>query len=250
MSVLLQIERVSKAFLSPGKREIKALDQISFSINKGEIFAIVGESGSGKSTLAKVISGLLAPSEGNVFFGGKNIWSFSPRQWKGLRRKMQIVFQDAYASLNTRMTVEQLIKEPLAIHETKKDIAELLELVGLDSSLRKRSSKELSGGQCRRVNLARALSLDPVFLILDEVTSGLDLTIQADLINLILEMQKKLGLTCLFISHDLDVVKYLADRVGVMKNGRLVEWGTVDDVFTNPKHPYTKSLLSARLSII
>jgi len=250
MNVLLQIEGVAKTFLSPEKKEFKAIDQISFSINKGEIFAIVGESGSGKSTLAKVISGLLPPSEGAVFFGGENIWSFSPQQWKGLRQKMQIVFQDAYASLNTRMTVEQLIKEPLAIHGTKKDIDELLELVGLDSSLRKRYSKELSGGQCRRVNLARALSLDPVFLILDEVTSGLDLTIQADLINLILEMQKKLDLTCLFISHDLDVVKYLADRVGVMKNGRLVEWGTVDDVFTSPKHPYTENLLSARLSII
>lgn len=250
MGALLRIEGISKVFLSPGKREFEALDQISFSINQGEIFAIVGESGSGKSTLAKVISGLLPPSQGKIFFEGENIRSFSPGKWKELRRKMQIVFQDAYASLNSWMTVEALIKEPLTIHGLNKDIDGLLETVGLNSNLKNRYPNQLSGGQCRRVNLARALSLDPCFLILDEITGGLDLTVQAELINLILKMQKRTDITCLFITHDLDVAKYLADRVGVMKNGRLVECGSVQEIFANPKDFYTQNLISARLSII
>lgn len=158
-------------------------------------------------------------------------------------------FQDSYASLNSTMTVEEIIKEPLQIYKMHRSIDELLNMVGLSFKLKKRYCRELSGGQCRRVNLARALALGPSFIITDELTSGLDLTVQAGLIKLILELQKNLKITCLFISHDLDVVEYLADRVGIMKNGKLIETGEVGEIFSKPKHHYTQELLASRLSI-
>lgn len=237
------LKAVSKVFAHKGKPNSKAVDQVSFSLSRGEIFALIGESGSGKSTLGKMISGLVKPSAGEIIWQGRRLTTCSKKEWKEVRSKMQIVFQDSYAALNERMTVDQIIQEPLRIYQRQKSTVELLKLVGLSTALQFRYPSELSGGQCRRVNLARALALEPEFLIADELTSGLDLTTQNEILTLLIQMQKQLHLTVLFISHDLDAVEQIADRVGIMKEGILVEQGLVERIFSQPQHDYTKALL-------
>lgn len=240
MNELLKVDNISKQYVNNAAR---AVDQVSFIVKKQEIFALIGESGSGKSTLAKIISKLIYPTEGTVYFSGQDIYSLTSLQDKNLRRKMQIVFQDTYAALNQYMTVEEIITEPLFIFKMKANVESILDMVGLESALKDRHPRELSGGQCRRVNLARALALNPELLIADEITSGLDLTVQAGLLNLILDLQKNLGIAFVFISHDLDVVEHIADRVGVMSEGKLIEIGDTSEVFDNPKHEYVKKLI-------
>lgn len=245
MEEILRVDCISKSYKKPA---VKAVDAVGFSVYGNEIFALIGESGSGKSTLGKIIGKLLSPDTGTVYFKGNDIFQFAARQDKNLRRAMQIVFQDTYAALNAYMTVAEIVTEPLKIHKLSGNADKLLAIVGLESSIKNRYPRELSGGQCRRVNLARALALQPELMIVDELTSGLDLTVQAGLINLILDLQKELGMTWIFISHDLDVVEHIADRVGVMEKGRLVETGTTTELFTNPQHQYVQKLLSSRFA--
>lgn len=246
MSELLRVENISKTFLSPQGKRSSILEKISFTLQKGEIMALLGESGSGKSTLARIIAGLIPPDQGQILWKGENLQEYSHGQLKELRRKMQIVFQDSYASLNQYFTVERIIEEPLKIHGLEGNVEELLMMVGLEAELKKRYPRELSGGQCRRINLARSLALKPILLLADELTSGLDINVQKDLLDLLLDLKKKLNLTCLFISHDLDAVRYLADRVGVMKNGRLLELSLLEEIFTNPQNSYVQELLSCQ----
>jgi len=230
---------------------VKAVDNITLKINTGEVFGLVGESGSGKTTLARAILRLLEPKSGQILFDGTDLLKIARSQLKHVRRDMQVVFQNPFLSLNPRMTVRNQIAEPLQAHtkmsemEITQRASELLKLVGLSDEHLWKYSIELSGGQAQRVCIARALALSPKLVILDEPTSSLDVSVQAQILNLLKELQKKLGLTYLIITHDLGVVEYIADRVAVMYLGKIVEVGTFDEVFRNPKHPYTEALLSA-----
>ena len=215
------------------------INEVSFEIEEGKTLGLVGESGSGKTTLALLLMNLLKPSRGTILYKGE------PLTKKSLR-DFQMVFQDPYSSLDPRMTIDEIIREPLIIHKIKENsVPELLELVGLDSSFAKRYPHELSGGQNQRVGIARALALNPKFLICDEPIASLDVSIQAQIINLLKDLQRRLKLTYLFISHDLSIVKYLSDNVAVMYNGEIVELGLCEDVYMKPKHPYTIELLSS-----
>ena len=230
---------------------VKAVDNITLKINTGEVFGLVGESGSGKTTLARAILRLLEPKSGQILFDGTDLLKIARSQLKHVRRDMQVVFQNPFLSLNPRMTVRNQIAEPLQAHtkmsemEITQRASELLKLVGLSDEHLWKYSIELSGGQAQRVCIARALALSPKLVILDEPTSSLDVSVQAQILNLLKELQKRLGLTYLIITHDLGVVEYIADRVAVMYLGKIVEVGTFDEVFRNPKHPYTEALLSA-----
>ncbi|MFP4051934.1 MAG: ABC transporter ATP-binding protein [Thermoplasmata archaeon] len=230
---------------------VKAVDGVSFGVKKGETFAIVGESGCGKSTLARCILRLYEPTEGEIFFRDKNILDLEGKELKKVRRNIQIVFQDPYWSLNPRMLVKDIIGEPLEEHtemnnkKREDKVLEILELMGLGEEHMRRYPHEFSGGQRQRVAVARALALNPDLVVLDEPTSALDVSVQAQILNLLRDLQKKLDLTYVFISHDLSVIQYLADRIGIMYLGKLVEVGDKKDVFDNPKHPYTKALLSS-----
>ena len=238
-------------FFSRTVDNIHAVDGISFSIKSGETFGLVGESGCGKSTVARVILRLMEPSGGEAGFKGKNVFSLSSKEMYKLRREMQVIFQDPYSSLNPRMTVGNIVGELLVIHNigTKKDridrVKELLNMVGLSSSYINRYPHEFSGGQRQRIAIARALSIEPEFIIADEPVSALDVSIQAQIINLLKELQETMGLTYLFISHDLSVVRHISDRIGVMYLGKLMELASVDKIYDNPLHPYTKALLSS-----
>jgi len=231
---------------------VRAVDGVDLSIQTGETFGLVGESGSGKSTIGRCIARLLDPTEGQIFFHGKEISSLP---LGCLRRNMQVIFQDPLSSLNPRMTVLDIVGEPLQIHkiasrqEIRSRVSSLLLRVGLDSSLLDRFPHELSGGQAQRVGIARALAVSPRFLIADEPVSALDVSVQAQILNLLVDLQKELGLTYLFISHDLGVVKYLSQRVAVTYLGKIVELGDPEKLFWNPRHPYTQALLSAVPSI-
>jgi ABC-type glutathione transport system ATPase component len=226
---IIDIISVSKSF-----GQLKALDDVNFTVREGETFGLVGESGSGKTTLARIILKLINPSHGEViYFNG-----FS-------RKDFQMVFQNPYSSLNPRMKIGEIIKEPLHIHGIKKDIASILGSVELNESFINKFPHELSGGERQRVGIARAISIEPKFLVMDEPVSSLDVTIQADILKLIRRIKKELGLTIMFISHDLSVIRYMCDRVAVMKNGLIAEVGTVNEVYSDPKHSYTKELLSA-----
>ncbi|MCT8138012.1 ATP-binding cassette domain-containing protein [Anaerobacillus sp. CMMVII] len=247
---LLEVKQLKKYFDVDGKK-LKAVNNLSLSIREGETVGLVGESGCGKSTAGKTIIRLYNPTGGEVFFNGVDISRLSPKEMKKLRRQMQIVFQDPYASLNPRMTVEDIIGEPLDLHkaatgkERKKRIKELLELVGLNAEHMSRFAHEFSGGQRQRIGIARALALNPKFIVCDEPISALDVSIQAQVVNLLKELQQKLNLTYLFIAHDLSMVKYISDRILVMYLGNMVELTDSETLYDEPLHPYTKALLSS-----
>lgn len=249
---LLEIKHLKQHFVTP-RGTVKAVDDLSFDIYKGETLGLVGESGCGKSTTGRSIIRLYEATDGEVLFNGENVHGKKSRKkLLEFNRKMQMIFQDPYASLNPRMTVADIIAEGLDIHKlakTKKErmqrVHELLETVGLNKEHANRYPHEFSGGQRQRIGIARALAVDPEFIIADEPISALDVSIQAQVVNLMKELQKEKGLTYLFIAHDLSMVKYISDRIGVMYFGKLVELAPADELYENPLHPYTKSLLSA-----
>ncbi len=233
------------------KTKLKAVDNLTLSIKKGEIFAIAGESGCGKSTLSKAIIQLVKPESGEIFYNNENILKFNKKQLKQFTPKVQMIFQNPYASLNPKMKIKDILAEPLIINtnlkkdEIDKKVLEKITQVGLSEYHLSLYPHEFSGGQRQRIAIARALMLDPEFVIADEPVSALDASIQAQIINLIKKLKSEYDITILFISHDLNVIKYLADRVGIMYLGELVEVGTKDEIFNNPKHPYTKLLLNS-----
>src|SRR5690349_7927727 len=230
---------------------VTAVNDVSFTIDEGETFGLVGESGSGKTTTGRCILRLVEPTSGDVRFRGENVLAFGRRRMREARRDMQIVFQDPYSSLNPRMRAGTIVEEPLVIHrvgtraERLARVAELFELVGLDPAQRTRYPHEFSGGQRQRIGLARALALHPSLVIADEPVSALDVSVQAQVINLLMDLQARLNLTYLFIAHDLRLVRHICERVAVMYRGRIVEMGTTEALFAAPAHPYTRALLSA-----
>ncbi|GAB6990620.1 ABC transporter ATP-binding protein [Paenibacillus pini] len=249
---LIEVEGLKKYFNVGGGKIVKAVDDISFFIREGETLGMVGESGCGKSTAGRTILRLYEPTAGSVKFNGQDITKLSPKNMKAMRRDMQMIFQDPYASLNPRFTVSDIIGEALDIHnlagshkERKKRIEELLDMVGLNPDHATRYPHEFSGGQRQRIGIARALAVNPKFIICDEPISALDVSIQAQVVNLLKDLQERLGLTYLFIAHDLSMVKHISDRVAVMYLGKMVELADSDELYANPIHPYTKTLLSA-----
>ena len=254
---LVEVERLKVHFpilsgiFQTESGRVRAVDDISFEIKKGETFGLVGESGCGKSTTGRAVIRLRNPTEGIVRFGGQDLMSLKRDELRKMRRRMQIIFQDPYSSLNPRMTVGSIIGEPLETHGLSKGAArmdrvrELLELVGLNPSYTNRYPHEFSGGQRQRIGVARALAVEPEFIVCDEPISALDVSIQAQVLNLLVELREQFGLTYLFIAHDLSVVRHISDRVGVMYLGKLVELGTPDSIYEAPAHPYTRALLSA-----
>jgi oligopeptide/dipeptide ABC transporter ATP-binding protein len=256
--VLLEVRNLSKDFtLSKGfftnkAHVVRAVDDVSFTINKGETLGLVGESGCGKSTLGKTLLRLIEPTAGQIMFGGTDITQLDSRAMRAMRQKMQLIFQDPYASLNARMTVEDILTEPLKIHqlyntteEKKQRLYELLDYVQLPKSALYKYPHEFSGGQRQRICIARALAVKPQFIVCDESVSALDVSIQAQVINLLMDLQEELGLTYLFIAHDLKVVEFISHRVAVMYLGKIVEIAPAEAIYQSPQHPYTKALLSA-----
>ena len=249
---ILEVKHL-KQYFKNGRNVTKAVDDVSFDIYEGETFGLVGESGSGKTTTGRSILQLYKPTSGEVLFEGKNVADLKSRTDRlAFTRDAQMIFQDPYASLNPRMTVEDIIAEGLDIHHLVKNkaerterVEELLETVGLNASHASRFPHEFSGGQRQRIGIARALAVKPKFIVADEPISALDVSIQAQVVNLMIELQKKRGLTYLFIAHDLSMVKFISDRIGVMHFGKLLEVGPADDVYDRPLHDYTKSLISA-----
>jgi ABC-type oligopeptide transport system ATPase subunit len=230
---------------------VTAVDGVSFSIDEGETFGLVGESGSGKTTTGRCLLRLIEPTSGEIRFRGEDVLAFSGRRLSEARRQMQIVFQDPYSSLNPRMKARQIVEEPLIIHAAggravrRERVAELFHLVGLDPAHLERYPHEFSGGQRQRIGLARALALHPAFLVLDEPVSALDVSVQAQVVNLLMDLQQRLQLTYLFIAHDLRLVEHVCSRVAVMYLGKIVELGKAASIFAAPQHPYTRALLSA-----
>ena len=248
---LVSVRNIKKYF-DVGVGMLKAVDGISFDIYPGETFGLVGESGCGKSTAGRTIIRLYEPTHGEVIFNGRNIYQLSRQEMREVRKDFQMIFQDPYASLNPRMTVEEIISEPMEIHKVYKSskerrnrVMELLNLVGLNEEHALRFPHEFSGGQRQRVGIARALALNPKFIVCDEPISALDVSIQAQVVNLLKKLQDELGLTYLFIAHDLSMVRYISDRVGVMYLGHMMEVAKSEELYQNPIHPYTKALLSA-----
>ncbi len=253
---LVEVRNLKKYFPIKGgffkiEGYVHAVDGVSFNIYRGETLGLVGESGCGKSTLARTLLMLITPTEGEILFEGRNILNLKSKDLLKFRREAQIVYQDPYSSLNPRMTVKDLVTEPIQIHEKKsrselrKIAKELLSSVGLREELIDRYPHELSGGQRQRVAIARAIALNPKFIILDEPTSSLDVSVQAQILNLLKDLQKRLKLTYLFISHNLSVVKFMSRRIMVMYLGKIIEMANADELFVNPMHPYTQALLSS-----
>jgi oligopeptide/dipeptide ABC transporter ATP-binding protein len=254
---LLEVRHLKKYFpvrrgvLSRVISHVKAVDDVSFTIDKGETFGLVGESGCGKTTTGRAVLRLIEPDSGEVQFEGADMLRLGPTALRVLRRDMQIIFQDPYASLNPRMTIRTIIGEPFAIHRiasgTDRDdrVAKLLQTVGLEPSVMSRYPHEFSGGQRQRIGIARALALRPKLIVADEPVSALDVSIQSQIINLLADLQTQFGLTYLFISHAIPVIEHISTRIGVMYVGKLVEVGTSQQICANPKHPYTQALLSA-----
>jgi len=253
---LLDVRRLVKHFvrkqgLFRAPSVVKAVDNVTFAIHEGEMFGLVGESGSGKSTTGRCILRLIEPTSGEVFFRGENVLQFSTERMRLARRDLQIVFQDPYSSLNPRMRVGDIVEEPLVIHrlgtkpERRARVAELFELVGLEPGHVLRYPHEFSGGQRQRIGIARALALNPALVIADEAVSALDVSIQAQVVSLLLDLKERLKLTYLFIAHDLRLVEHICTRVAVMYMGKIVELGETRALFGTPTHPYTKALLSA-----
>ena len=231
--------------------EVKAVDDISFDIYPGETLGLVGESGSGKSTTGRTLLQLYKPTSGQVIFGGEDLTQLNAKAIRQARRQMQMIFQDPYASLNPRMVVGEIVAEPLKTHKTMprremdKYVQKLFERVGLNPNFVNRYPHQFSGGQRQRIGIARALALNPSFIVADEPISALDVSIQAQVVNLLQDLQKEMNLTYLFIAHDLSMIRYLCQRVAVMYKGKIVEMADTDDLYDNPQHPYTKVLLSA-----
>ncbi|TQR19304.1 ABC transporter ATP-binding protein [Psychrobacillus vulpis] len=254
---LLQVEGLKKYFpihkglLGKQTGFVKAVDDVSFYVNEGETLGIVGESGCGKSTTGRMLMRLLEPTEGKVTFEGKELTNLSSSNMRKVRREIQMVFQDPYASLNPRHNVEKILTEPLIVHNIgdaksrRKKVYDFLEIVGLSSYHAKRYPHQFSGGQRQRIGIARALMTNPKLIIADEPVSALDVSIQAQVLNLMQDLQKELKLTYIFIAHDLGVVRHISDRVGVMYLGRMAELATSESLYADPLHPYTKALLSA-----
>lgn len=244
----------SSKLLTP-KKYIKAVEQLEFCIYPGEIFGLVGESGCGKSTTGQLLADVITPTNGDIIYKGKQSASLNHQQKKDYRKQIQIIFQDPYASLNPKKKVGWIMEEPLKLHtkltalKRRQKVEEMLETVGLDNSFQNKYPNELSGGQRQRVSIAAALMLGPEFIIADESVSALDVSIQSQILNLLKKLQETKKLTYLFISHDLNVVQYMSDRIGVMYFGRLVEVGSVEDIYHSPAHPYTKALLSSIPSV-
>ena len=257
---LLEIRNLTKVYphgesvFVPGGREVRAVDDVSLDIQEGETLGLVGESGSGKSTLGRLILRLIEPTSGSLRYEGRDLLSASRGEMRRLRRNMQIIFQDPFASLDPRFRVEDIIAEPLIIHgETRLEpgrplrlrVTELLRAVGLDESALRRYPHEFSGGQRQRIGLARALALRPKFIVCDEPVSALDVSVGAQIVNLLAHLQREFGLTYLFISHSMPVVRYLSTRIAAMYRGKIVEVGSAEQITTSPAHAYTRSLLEA-----
>jgi oligopeptide/dipeptide ABC transporter ATP-binding protein len=254
---LLEVENLGRQFvarrsaLGRPTAIVTAVEAVSFTLDAGTTLALVGESGCGKTTLGRLVLRLIDPTAGRIRFEGQDVTSLRERQLKPLRRNAQLIFQDPYASLNPRMTVGQILAEPLALHAVvapsrrRERVGELLRRVGLDARAARRYPHEFSGGQRQRIAIARALAVEPKLIVCDEPVSALDVSIRAQVLNLLRDLQHRLGLAYIFISHDLAVVKHVADRIAVMHLGRIVEIGPSETLFANPRHPYTRALLSA-----
>ncbi|HWR73333.1 MAG TPA: ABC transporter ATP-binding protein [Nitrospirota bacterium] len=254
MDILLQIENLYKTFpvkAGPGKAlAARAVDGVTLSVEQGEVLGLVGESGCGKSTLGRLVLGLLPPTSGAVSFRGKELASLGNKELQALRKEMQIIFQDPFASLNPRMRVQEIVSEPLVVHnlakgaELRDRTAALLGKVGLSADALTRYPHEFSGGQRQRIGIARALASRPSFIVADEPVSALDVSVQAQIINLLEDLRAEMGLSFLFIAHDLNVVRYFSDRVAVMYLGKIVEIAPAEEIYRNPSHPYTEALLA------
>jgi ABC-type glutathione transport system ATPase component len=260
---LIEIRNLTKVFPlgesmfgARAKGEVRAVDDVSLDIHAGETLGLVGESGSGKSTTGRLVLRLIEPSAGSITFEGRDLLAAGHAELRRLRRHMQIIFQDPFGSLDPRMNVQDIIGEPLVIHEKmtaaalRTRVAELLGAVGLDRSILPRFPHEFSGGQRQRIGIARALALRPKFIVADEPVSALDVSVGAQIVNLLAQLQREFGLTYLFISHSMPVVRYLATRIAVMYGGKIVEVGTTAQITEQPQHPYTRSLLEATPEII
>ncbi len=242
---------IKEGFFNRTHSYVRAVDGVNFTIEKGETFGLVGESGSGKTTIGKLILKIIEPTGGHIYFDGEDITESDRSKIKGIRTRMQMVFQNPYSSLNPRRTVMQILRDPFEIHrhiatpEAERQVLALLEMVGLSAEHAYRYPYEFSGGQRQRIAIARAIALSPEFIFLDEPTSSLDVSVQAQILKILIELQKELGLTYLFVTHNIDVIRCVADRVGVLYQGKMVEMGSNQEIFSKPLHPYTQALFSA-----